>query len=144
ALDAVDLCGREDGAEIGVLGEVLEVAAIAGVPCKVAPTSELDVEATRPGLPRDRLTSLPHHLRVEAGTERDERRVCSGTFIFRTVPWIGDAHARITRLNRRDAEPGNPRCVARAHVLQVGRKPRVAGTDRASRDVAQNGEIGRA
>src|SRR5690606_33758755 len=77
ALDAVDLCGREDGAEIGVLGEVLEVAAIAGVPCKVAPTSELDVEATRPGLPRDRLTSLPHHLRVEAGTERDERRVCS-------------------------------------------------------------------
>src|SRR5690606_2504565 len=77
ALDAVDLRGDEDGAQVGIFGEVLEVPPITRVAQQVAPAGELDIEAPYARLTGDRLAAFAHELRIEARPERrsEERRV---------------------------------------------------------------------
>src|SRR5690606_623743 len=87
---------------------------------QVAPAGELDIEAPYARLTGDRLAAFAHELRIEARPERDQRGECSCARVVRPVAGICDTHAGITALDRRNIEPGDPGCIARAHVDAFG------------------------
>jgi hypothetical protein len=120
ALDAVDGLGAEDGAEPGIFGVVLEVPAVAHVAGEVDAAGQHDVEAAHPRLAADRCASVAREPGIEARADDDGRGECRGALVVRPIARVGDAHAGVAALQRRDAEPRDSGCIARAHVDAFG------------------------
>src|SRR5690606_5731505 len=120
--------------------EVLEVPAIPRIARQVAAAGELDVESPDPRLAADGGAARPHELGVEAGAQGNQGRESRGARVIRTVAGIGDPHAGVRALYRRDAEPRHAGRVSRAHVREVRGEARVAASHGAAGDVAHDAD----
>src|SRR5262249_40596133 len=102
------------------------VASVARVAHQVDPTGELHVEPSRARFQTDRHTAFARQPRIEARADEDGRRERGRALVVRSIARIGDTHAGIAALYRRDAQTRDSGCVARAGVLEIIRDALVA------------------
>ena len=123
-IPAIDSAG-EHGAQQRVLGEVLEVAAVARVAREVDAAGEHHVEAAAARLAADHRARRARQRRVEARAQRDARRQ-RGRGVARPVARVGDPEAGVAHEQRRDPEPRarpgrSPRSSARPSGMRSSR-----------------------
>ena len=119
ALDAFDRLRAQHSGEPGILGQVLEVPAVARVAVQVEAAGQLDVESFAAGLPAHQAPGSAGEFGVEGGTEGDRRRERRGG-VSRPVARVGDAQARVAHQQRGDAQPRDAGRIAGAHRDTVG------------------------
>ena len=113
-LDPVDRRGDDFRAEQRVLGDVLEIAAVAWVAYEVDATGQLHVEAAASRFASDQRPGGPRQLPVEAGSQGQPRRQCRRG-IPRPIPGIRHPKAGVAHLQRGNAQPRHAANVAGAH-----------------------------
>lgn len=123
-LDADDLLRGHGRAQQRVLGEVLEVAAVARVTRQVDGAGQLDVEPAAAGLPPDHLAGGPGQCGVESGGQRQPGGQRRGR-IAGAVAGIGDTESGVAHPQRRNPQPRNAGHIAGAH-RNVGRDALIA------------------
>src|SRR5262249_17445180 len=93
-LDRVDRLRDEASAEPRILGDILEVAAVAWVAGEGEAAGELNVESSTPGFAAKNLPGRPGQRRIEARTQCNPGRE-RGRGIARPIAGVRDAQARV-------------------------------------------------
>src|SRR5262249_49331306 len=102
-----------------IFAVILEVPAIPHVARKIDPAGEHDVKTTNSRLAADRGAAFPRELWVEARSHDNGCRERRGSLVVRSITGIGDSHAGVARLQRRDTESRDAPCITCAVTLDV-------------------------
>ncbi len=123
-LDSGDLFGGHGGAEQGILGEVLEIAAVTRIAGQVHRARQLHIESAATCLDPDHRARGAGQLRIESGRQCEPGRQRGGS-VARPETGIGHAESGVTHPQRRDTQSRDPRHVPGAH-RDLRRDPLIA------------------